>query len=100
MPWWRWCAISAGLNWARAVWSEPMGGTAKMALEAATLAPYVEFAELRLNIDYAQLQPLTYHLNKAGGEIVAKAFGAMVELVVKLPAAEAAAFRERYARKT
>lgn len=76
------------------------GGTAKMALEAATLAPYIEFAELRLNIDYAQLQPLTYHLNKAGGDIVAKAFGATVELVVKLPAAEAAAFRERYARKT
>lgn len=72
------------------------GGTAKMALEAATLAPYVEFAELRLTIAYPQLQPLAYHLGKAGGEILSKSFGEKVDLVLRLPAAEAQAFRQRF----
>jgi uncharacterized YigZ family protein len=72
------------------------GGTAKMALEAAVLARYVEFAEFRLAIDYSQLQPLTYHLGKAGGEILSQSFGEKVELVVRLPAPEAPAFRNRF----
>lgn len=73
------------------------GGTAKMALEAAVLVPFVEFTQLRLTIDYPQLQPLTYQLGKAGGEILSKDFGAKVELVVRLPAPEAPAFQQRYA---
>jgi uncharacterized YigZ family protein len=72
------------------------GGTARMALEAATLAPYVEFAEIRLTIDYPDLQPLTYHLGKAGGEILSKSFGEKVALVLRLPAPEAPAFRQRF----
>ena len=72
------------------------GGTAKLALEAAVLAPFVEFSELRLSIDYPQLQPLTYHLGKAGGEILSKSFGARVDLVLRLPAAEAPGFRQRF----
>lgn len=76
------------------------GGTARSALDAAVLAPYVEFAELRLSIDYPQLQSLTYHLGKAGGEIVAKHFGTAVELTLRLPATEAPAFRERFTRKS
>lgn len=73
------------------------GGTARMALEAAVLAPYVELTELRLTIGYPDLQALTYHLGKAGGEILSKAFGEQVELVVRLPATEAAGFRARFA---
>jgi uncharacterized YigZ family protein len=76
------------------------GGTAKMALEAAILAPYVEFTELRLSIDYPRLQTLTYHLGKAGGEIVSKSFGEHVDLVIRLPAVEASAFHSRFAGKT
>jgi uncharacterized YigZ family protein len=74
------------------------GGTARMALEAAVLAPYVEFAEFRLTVGYPELQPLTYHLGKAGGEIVSKSFGAEVELVLRLPVAEVPAFRQRFGR--
>lgn len=72
------------------------GGTARMALEAATLAPHVEFTELRLRIDYGQLQPLTYHLGKAGGEILSKTFAEQVHLLLRLPQAEAPAFRKRF----
>lgn len=72
------------------------GGTARMALEAAELAPYVEFATFRVHIDYADLQSLTYQLGKAGGEILAKEFGAQVELTIRLPVDEAEAFRHRY----
>jgi uncharacterized YigZ family protein len=75
------------------------GGTAKMALEAATLAPYVEFTELRLSIDYPRLRMLTYALEKAGGEIVSKSFGEHVDLVIRLPVTEAPAFLGRFAEK-
>lgn len=72
------------------------GGTARMALEAAVRVPYVEFAEVRLTVDYARLQPLTYHLGKAGGEILSKSFGEKVDLVLRLPASEVPAFRQRF----
>jgi putative IMPACT (imprinted ancient) family translation regulator len=75
------------------------GGTAKMALDAATLAPYVEFTELRLSIDYPRLRMLTYALEKAGGEIVSKSFGEHVDLVIRLPVTEAPAFLGRFAEK-
>lgn len=72
------------------------GGTAKLALEAARLIPYVEYTHIRLSIAYPDLQPLTYALGKAGGEILAKDFGARVDLTVKLPAPEAPAFLARF----
>ncbi len=75
------------------------GGTAKLALEAARLTPYVEYAELRLSIDYSQLQPLTYFLGKAGGEILSKRFGEKIDLTVRLPAPEAPAFLGRFGGK-
>ena len=72
------------------------GGTARTALQAAVLVPYVELTEIRLTIAYPDLQPLTYQLGKAGGEILSKAFGENVDLVLRLPAVEAEAFRARF----
>jgi uncharacterized YigZ family protein len=67
------------------------GGTARMALEGAGRVPYVELAEFRLTVDYARFQSLEYQVRKAGGEIVAKSFAAAVDVVVRVPAAEAPA---------
>lgn len=75
------------------------GGTARMALEAAKLLPYVAYREARLSVDYAQLQPLTYSLEKAGGTIIAKDFGAQVDLLVRLPEPELPAFLAKFAGK-
>jgi len=72
------------------------GGTAKMALEKASLMPYVEYAELKLTIDYPKLQPLTYQVEKAGGEIVSRSFGEKIDVVVRLPAPEAPAINRQF----
>ena len=72
------------------------GGTAKMALENASLIPYVEYAEVRLTIDYPKLQPLTYQVEKAGGEIVSRTFGEQVDLIVRVPASEAPAIARQF----
>ncbi len=50
-------------------------------------------------MDYAQLQPLTYRLEKAGGTIIAKDFGAQVELLVRLPDPEVPAFLATFGGK-
>jgi len=72
------------------------GGTAKLALEKASLVPYVEYAELKLRIDYPKLQPLAYHVEKAGGKIVSRTFGEKIDVVVRLPASEAPAIDRQF----
>src|SRR5690606_17800484 len=72
------------------------GGTAKMALDKASLIPYVEYAELKLTIDYAKLQPLTYQVEKAGGEILSRSFGEKIDVVVRLPVPEAPAIDRQF----
>ncbi|CAI8928407.1 IMPACT family protein [Methylocaldum szegediense] len=72
------------------------GGTAKMALESASLIPYVEYAEVRLTIDYPKFQALTYRVEKAGGEIVSRAFGERIDLIVRVPASEAPAIARQF----
>ena len=64
------------------------GNAAKMAIEAATLVPWVEMAQLSLTIDYAELQSLQYQLKKSSGEIVQQQFNEQVDVVISLPAKE------------
>lgn len=61
---------------------------AKMAIEAATLVPWVEMTQLCLTIDYAELQSLQYQLKKSDGEIVQQQFNEQVDVVISLPAKE------------
>jgi uncharacterized YigZ family protein len=63
------------------------GNTAKLALDAVQVYPYVEMATLHLTLDYAQMQPLEYQLKKLGGEIVQQAFTEQIRLTVQLPVA-------------
>ncbi|NJD07882.1 MAG: DUF1949 domain-containing protein [Methylococcaceae bacterium] len=72
------------------------GGTAKMALDAATLVPYVAYAELRLRVDYAQLQHLGYQVEKVGGTILDREFGEQVMVAVRVPEAEVRMFKDRF----
>lgn len=64
------------------------GNAAKMAIEAATLVPWVEMAQLSLTIDYAELQSLQYQLKKSNGEIIQQQFNEQVDVVISLPAKE------------
>ncbi len=62
------------------------GNTAKQAIEAAEIGVYIEWANIRLTLDYQQLQPLEYLLKKLDGRIVQQDFAEQVRLIVQLPA--------------
>lgn len=61
------------------------GNAAKQVIEAAELIDFVEYAELKLNLDYHQLQALEYQLKKLDGTIVNQDFAESVRLTVRLP---------------
>ncbi len=63
------------------------GGIARLTLEQAELAEYIEYAELRFTLDYAKMQAFEYHLKKLDGQIVAQDFADKIRLTVKLPRA-------------
>lgn len=64
------------------------GNTAKLALDAAEIYPYIEMAKLHLTLDYPQLQPLEYQLKKLGGQIIQQDFAEQIRLQIQLPAAQ------------
>ena len=65
-------------------------------MDAATISAYVEMGELRLEIDYKQMDSLMRDLAKLGGEIKDKQFGESVSVTVSLPKSEIAGLRQRY----
>lgn len=62
------------------------GNSAKSAIEAAEIYPYVELTTLRLTLAYNQMQPLGYQLKKLDGRIVEQDFAEQVSLLIQLPA--------------
>ena len=62
------------------------GNTAKQVIEAADIGDYVELVSLQLTLDYKQMQPLEYLLNKLDGKIIKQEFTGQVRLVIQLPA--------------
>jgi uncharacterized YigZ family protein len=62
------------------------GNTAKQVIEAADIGDYVEWVSLQLTLDYKQMQPLEYLLNKLDGKIIKQEFTGQVRLVIQLPA--------------
>ncbi|MBE9533123.1 MAG: YigZ family protein, partial [Proteobacteria bacterium] len=50
------------------------GTAAKLAIDGATIIPWIEMSELNLTIEYSQLQMLEYQLNKCNGQIVDQKF--------------------------
>ncbi|MCK5888317.1 MAG: YigZ family protein [Methylococcales bacterium] len=61
------------------------GNTAKKAIEASKVCEYIEYAELKIALDYPQMQSFEYHLAKLEGRLVDKIFSESIALVVSLP---------------
>lgn len=72
------------------------GSTAKLALDAASIAPYVAMQQIRLTLDYPRLESFTRDLTKAGGQLLDKQFGEKVTVTASLPAENAPALVARY----
>ncbi|MEO8418169.1 MAG: YigZ family protein [Methylophilaceae bacterium] len=85
-----------GINLGTGGLARAYGGTAKMALEAACIVPFVEMCQLRVVLDYKSLDGFMRELAKLNGEMLDKAFGERVEVFVSVPTSEALALQQRY----
>ncbi len=85
-----------GINLGTGGLARAYGGTAKLALDAANVADFVEMQILALTIHYKQMDALTKMLSKSNGSILKKAFGEFVDLEVSLPKDDVAEFLNRF----
>jgi uncharacterized YigZ family protein len=72
------------------------GGTAKLALQAAKIVPYIEMQEVSLTIHYNRMDELTKILSQIKGQLLDKQFDSAVHVKVRLPASERLAFMSRF----
>ena len=72
------------------------GTAAKLAIDKATLVPWIEMVTLKLTIEYAKLQLLEYQLNKCHGQIIDQQFTDQISLLIKLPASEKSQIEEQF----
>ena len=59
--------------------------SAKLAIAAAKINDYIEYEQLKLNLDYKQLQSFQYHLKKLEGVIIEQNFTEKIQLIIKVP---------------
>jgi len=74
------------------------GNSARQAIEVSTIVPYVEYRNIRLNLEYKQLKPLEYQLKKLNGTIIEKNFSEKVEILVQLPVEHVKTLSEQFSK--
>ena len=72
------------------------GTAAKLAIESAILPPWIELSELKLDIEYSQLQFLEYQLKQCQGQIIDQQFSDRVMVTISLPASEYEQIKEQF----
>ncbi len=71
-------------------------GTAKMALDAAQIMPFIEMQELSLTVHYNRVDELTRMVSQLKGKVLDKHFDQAVHVRISLPVAEVSAFVGRF----
>lgn len=88
-----------GINLGTGGLARAYGGTARLAINAATRLPFVEMSEIRLEIEYAGFDCFCRDVERLKGRILDKQFDAHVGVRVSVPAQEAEVLRARYQRR-
>lgn len=89
-----------GINLGTGGLARAYAGTAKLALDAAKIMPFVAMQTVALTIHYKQMDLLSRALADCNGTIVRKDFNAEIDLVLSLPADLALNFLQRFQRHT
>lgn len=87
-----------GVNLGTGGLARAYGGTAKLAIDAAKLATYVEMKEIELVLDYARFDAFSREVARVNGKILDKSFDENVRLSVSVPTKEAEALIAIYQR--
>jgi len=61
------------------------GNTAKKVIEACAMTQYIDYTEIKLELDYKQMQLLKYQLGKLDGTIIEQNFAEKISLLIKIP---------------
>ena len=85
-----------GINLGTGGLARAYGGTAKLALDAAKLGPFVEMYQLKLVLDYAHLDGLTRDVARMQGQILDKHFGERVTVLASVPVSESSGLQQKY----
>lgn len=85
-----------GINLGTGGLARAYGGTAKLAIDAATLTAFVEMSELALEMDYASFDEFSHVLGKLNGKIIEKSFEQHVRLRVSVPTKDKESLLARY----
>ncbi|MFJ5445406.1 IMPACT family protein [Methylobacillus methanolivorans] len=85
-----------GINLGTGGLARAYGGTAKMALDAASIGPFIEMQKVRLDLDYKQLDTFTRDVARMQGEILDKAFAEYVTVIATVPASEIPYLQQKY----
>lgn len=85
-----------GVNLGTGGLARAYGGTARLALEATKIVPYVEMQELALAVAYNRLDELIRAVSQIKGKIIDKSFDEAVNVKIRLPAIEKQALIDRF----
>jgi uncharacterized YigZ family protein len=85
-----------GINLGTGGLARAYGNTARLALEASLLQPFVEMRQIRLALDYGRLDGFVRELASLQGQVLEKVFGENVMLLVSVPVSEVERLRHRY----
>ena len=88
-----------GINLGTGGLARAYGGTGRLAIEDATIVPYVEMKQLQLKLDYKELDYFTRELAKIDGVLLDKVFGDGVTVLVSLPEASVEAVLKRFGQQ-
>lgn len=85
-----------GVNLGTGGLARAYGGTAKLALQAATIVDFVEMQEISLTVDYNQLDTLLHAVAQYHGVVLDKTFDQQVRVKINLPALQSQALLSRF----
>ncbi len=85
-----------GINLGTGGLARAYGGTAKEALEAGKIIPFVEMQELKLSVDYKRLDELIRAVAQHQGVVLDKIFDEAVQVKISLPAQQSQALLSRF----
>lgn len=85
-----------GINLGTGGLARAYGGTARMALEVAKIAPFVAMQHLRLELEYTQFDGFVREVERLGGAVLDKAFGAKVNVLASVAEDCAEALKNKY----
>ena len=85
-----------GINLGTGGLARAYGGTAKMALDAAKVVDFVELQEIKLTVNYNQLDSLLHAISQHNGVVIDKTFNQQVCVKIQVPLLQINALLNRF----